>query len=86
MTLQEWLAENRYADSLPRRSAALILKAGIEIAFFSFFALLGALWADLAFDPSSFSLTPLSNEVLVYWGSFTVALTRFGWCFTTDTQ
>jgi hypothetical protein len=85
VTVQEWISENRYANSIPRRIGALLTKAVIELGTISAIALLLALAVDWFLDTLNYTLPPQIPETSVMLFLVFVGYgIRLGWCFTSD--
>jgi len=86
MTFQEWLTANRYANSLPRRIAAMLVKASVELSVIGVCALFLSLVVVYFVRLVSFDV-PIFPET---WGAvfamFFTGGVGLGWCFTTDDQ
>jgi len=84
MTLQDWIQENRYADSIPRRAAALGLKLLVEIAVFGVVALVVSLITQGFLNVVGFSLPGIPTTWPGLFVLFLAAGMNFAWCFTSD--
>lgn len=84
MTIQEWISENRYADSIPRRLAALSSKFAIEAGVIGFASIAFAFTIDTFVLIGEIRVSNLPET----WQSLAIALfligIRLGWCWTTD--
>lgn len=84
MTLQEWLAASRYADSLPMRLAAYGLKAVIEGGFLALLLLPVALGLDAGLSAADLQVLGLRGSWVLIWVVLTGSALAQQWCFTTD--
>ena len=86
MTLQEWIAENRYSNKIPRRVAALFVKLLVELSIIGVAAIILSLIVSAFLNISGFE----SESIPQPWVPLFFALLAIGmnmaWCFTSDSQ
>lgn len=85
-TFQQWIAQNLYAESIPRRSAALSVKIVLEVFTIAFLALVFSLIIDWVLTIAEFSIPALSEPWPVIFVFLTGAGMRKAWCFLSETS
>jgi hypothetical protein len=86
MTVQEWLQENRYAESIPRRIAALLLKAVIELTVIAVCSMFLSFVVVYFVRLTSFEVSIFPETWSAVFGLFFAGGVNLGWCFTSDNQ
>jgi len=86
MTLQQWIQENRYANTLPRRIGATLLKLAVETAVPAVVALPVAFAARWVFRERQLVALGFAGSWLVVWIVLTAAGLQMMWCFSSDTD
>jgi len=83
-TAQEWIAENRYADSLPRRLAAFTAKVAVEVGYWAALTLVPAGVLTAILSTAELQVLGLVDSWLVVWVAGTGYAVSQTWCFTSD--
>ncbi|QGN05846.1 hypothetical protein Hrd1104_00100 [Halorhabdus sp. CBA1104] len=84
MTVQEYIQENRYADSIPRRTAAVLGKFAVEGFIVGFFLLVVALFVTWLLDLIQFSPEGVPTGWQALWVGFVTPGFPLFWCYTSD--
>lgn len=83
MSLQGWMVEGLYSDSVSRRSVCFLLKVTVEGVIFAFGGLIFAFIVYLVQQFSPINVPQLPETLAALWLFFSGVIGNRGYCFLT---
>lgn len=83
-TIQEWISENRYSNSIPKRTAAITAKIGIEGTIVAGLSLALTLVLYAVLTVFDLSIPEAPDSFVAIWLLLLGLGIRLFWCYTSD--